>query len=77
VLLGLTVFGGMLTASVIAIFLIPVTFYVVEKLSGGGDHRTPGAPSSEALNSTDDGQRPTPVLKPEQLPVPARLEGEH
>jgi HAE1 family hydrophobic/amphiphilic exporter-1 len=33
VLLGLAVFGGMLTASVIAIFLIPVTFYVVENLA--------------------------------------------
>ena len=32
VLLGLTVFGGMLAASLIAIFLIPVTFYVVENL---------------------------------------------
>ena len=39
VLLGLTVFGGMLAASAIAIFLIPVTFYVVEKLvHGDGKH---------------------------------------
>ena len=30
ILLGLAVFGGMLAASVIAIFLIPVSFYVVE-----------------------------------------------
>jgi len=33
--MGFTVIGGMLAASGIAIFLIPVTFYVVEKLSGG------------------------------------------
>jgi hypothetical protein len=26
----------MLTASIIAIFVIPVTFYMVERLSGGG-----------------------------------------
>jgi HAE1 family hydrophobic/amphiphilic exporter-1 len=77
VLLGLTVFGGMLAASVIAIFLIPVTFYVVEKLSGGGDHRTSGGPSSEAPISTGDGRRPTPVLGPEQLSAPAPLEGGH
>jgi HAE1 family hydrophobic/amphiphilic exporter-1 len=32
--MGFTVIGGMLAASFIAIFLIPVTFYVVEKLSG-------------------------------------------
>jgi HAE1 family hydrophobic/amphiphilic exporter-1 len=77
VLLGLTVFGGMLTASVIAIFLIPVTFYVVEKLSGGGDHRAPGGPSSQAPNSTGDGRGPTPLLEPEQRSAPARLEGGH
>ena len=32
--MGFTVIGGMLAASFIAIFLIPVTFYVVEKLGG-------------------------------------------
>jgi HAE1 family hydrophobic/amphiphilic exporter-1 len=32
ILLGLTVFGGMAAASLIAIFLIPVSFYVVESL---------------------------------------------
>src|SRR5512139_698067 len=48
-ILGTAVIGGMVAASAIAIFLIPVTFYVVEKLShqgkkdepvkkGGGDH---------------------------------------
>jgi HAE1 family hydrophobic/amphiphilic exporter-1 len=31
--LGTAVIGGMLAASLIAIFLIPVTFYIVEKLS--------------------------------------------
>ncbi len=31
--MGMTVIGGMLAASFIAIFLIPVTFYVVEKLT--------------------------------------------
>jgi HAE1 family hydrophobic/amphiphilic exporter-1 len=37
--MGMAVIGGMLAASFIAIFLIPVTFYVVEKLShrGGKD----------------------------------------
>jgi HAE1 family hydrophobic/amphiphilic exporter-1 len=35
--MGFTVIGGMLAASFIAIFLIPVTFYVVEKF-GGAKH---------------------------------------
>jgi HAE1 family hydrophobic/amphiphilic exporter-1 len=33
--LGSTVIGGMIAASGIAIFLIPVTFYVVERLFVG------------------------------------------
>ena len=33
--LGSTVIGGMIAASAIAIFLIPVTFYVIERLFGG------------------------------------------
>jgi HAE1 family hydrophobic/amphiphilic exporter-1 len=34
-ILGSTVIGGMIAASAIAIFLIPVMFYVVEKLAAG------------------------------------------
>ncbi len=34
-ILGTAVIGGMLAATLLAIFLIPVTFYVVEKWSGG------------------------------------------
>jgi HAE1 family hydrophobic/amphiphilic exporter-1 len=42
VLLGLAVFGGMLAATAIAIFLIPVTFYVVEDLAHRrGRHAVP------------------------------------
>jgi hydrophobic/amphiphilic exporter-1 (mainly G- bacteria), HAE1 family len=45
--MGFTVIGGMLAASFIAIFLIPVTFYVVERLSHrGGKH---GEPAAEGL----------------------------
>ncbi len=42
--MGFAVIGGMGAASFIAIFLIPVTFYVVEKLSGG---KHPPAKSAE------------------------------
>jgi multidrug efflux pump subunit AcrB len=31
--MGTTVIGGMLAASLIAVFLIPVSFYLVEKIS--------------------------------------------
>ncbi|MCX7011740.1 MAG: multidrug efflux RND transporter permease subunit [Candidatus Sumerlaeota bacterium] len=34
--MGTCVIGGMLAASALAIFLIPVTFYVIERLSGAG-----------------------------------------
>ena len=40
--MGFAVIGGMTAASFIAIFLIPVTFYVVEKL-GGRKHAAPAA----------------------------------
>src|SRR5258707_14328611 len=35
-IMGTTVIGGMLAASVIGIFFIPVIFYVVERVSGAG-----------------------------------------
>jgi hydrophobic/amphiphilic exporter-1 (mainly G- bacteria), HAE1 family len=40
-IMGTTVIGGMLAASVIGIFLIPAVFYVVEKLSGAGREAGP------------------------------------
>jgi HAE1 family hydrophobic/amphiphilic exporter-1 len=39
--LGSTVIGGMIAASAIAIFLIPVTFYVIERLFSGRKEKTP------------------------------------
>jgi hydrophobic/amphiphilic exporter-1 (mainly G- bacteria), HAE1 family len=46
-ILGSTVIGGMIAASAIAIFLIPVTFYVVEKISTRGKgEELPPPPSS-------------------------------
>jgi len=40
-ILGTVVIVGMLAATMIAIFIIPVTFYVVEKLSGAAKKRAP------------------------------------
>jgi hydrophobic/amphiphilic exporter-1 (mainly G- bacteria), HAE1 family len=50
--MGTGVIGGMLTASFIAIFLIPMTFYVVEKLSHRGDSTQAhmATPGSQAVS---------------------------
>jgi len=53
--LGSTVIGGMIAASGIAIFLIPVTFYVIERLFAGRKEKT-AAPQ---------------VMKPKSEPEPA------
>jgi HAE1 family hydrophobic/amphiphilic exporter-1 len=45
--LGSTVIGGMIAASGIAIFLIPVTFYVIERLFAGREH-VPESPGTQA-----------------------------
>jgi len=58
-IMGTAVFGGMLAASLIAIFFIPVSFYVVERLSGAEKHETPPAP------------QPAPPAEPHPAPVPA------
>jgi HAE1 family hydrophobic/amphiphilic exporter-1 len=42
-ILGSTVIGGMIAASGIAIFLIPVTFYVIERLFAGRKEKTPAS----------------------------------
>jgi HAE1 family hydrophobic/amphiphilic exporter-1 len=44
--LGTAVIGGMLAATLISIFLIPVTFYLVEKLATGGKPH-PASPSGK------------------------------
>jgi hydrophobic/amphiphilic exporter-1 (mainly G- bacteria), HAE1 family len=42
-IMGTTVIGGMVGASLVGIFFIPVVFYVVEKWSGAGKERQQGA----------------------------------
>jgi len=46
-IMGTTVIGGMLAASVIGIFLIPAIFFVVEKLSGAMARRDASIPPAE------------------------------
>ena len=49
-ILGSTVIGGMIAASAIAIFLIPVTFYVIERISGGRKEKS-AAPEASGTQS--------------------------
>jgi HAE1 family hydrophobic/amphiphilic exporter-1 len=60
--MGYTVIGGMIAASFIAIFMIPVTFYVVERLSHGKTHAPAGpaghAPIADNAAPPDAGQTP-------------------
>jgi HAE1 family hydrophobic/amphiphilic exporter-1 len=46
-ILGSTVIGGMIAASAIAIFLIPVTFYVIERFAAGHEGKTEAPPSTK------------------------------
>jgi len=72
VLLGLTVLGGMLTASLIAIFLIPVCFYVVENLTHRGGQQgnpKPGGPASGTPRKTGDGDFSLPIPRPALTPT--------
>jgi HAE1 family hydrophobic/amphiphilic exporter-1 len=53
--MGTGVIGGMLTASFIAIFLIPMTFYVVEKLSHRGGSGKAHAATAEPHEASHKG----------------------
>ena len=53
-ILGTVVIVGMLADTLIASFLIPVGFYVVEKLSGAEKKRMPVAPTEVLEPATGD-----------------------
>jgi HAE1 family hydrophobic/amphiphilic exporter-1 len=57
--MGTAVIGGMVAASALAIFFIPVTFYVVEKLAGGEGKRDLRQ-AAEAARSTAPTATPPP-----------------
>jgi HAE1 family hydrophobic/amphiphilic exporter-1 len=80
ILLGLTVIGGMLAASLVAIFLIPVSFYVVENLMHRGGHHEkpkPGGPAPGAPRKTGDGELSRPVPGPALTPTHLREGGSY
>jgi HAE1 family hydrophobic/amphiphilic exporter-1 len=59
-ILGSTVIGGMIAASAIAIFLIPVAFYAVEKFATR--RKSPAAPQSQPALSRAPGESAQPSL---------------
>jgi HAE1 family hydrophobic/amphiphilic exporter-1 len=77
-ILGTTVIGGMIAASFIAIFLIPVTFYLVEKLAQRGEEpdRPAGQPSSRSSRLDEDGHA-SRVAHTEAAPAQPQRNGGH
>ncbi|WP_294190843.1 efflux RND transporter permease subunit [uncultured Sphingomonas sp.] len=55
--IGRAVVGGMLTATVFAIFLVPMFFVVVLRLFGHGDDAEPAAPDNPDRGREDDRRR--------------------
>ena len=51
--MGTTVIGGMLAATLIGVFLIPAIFYVVERISGAARRSTPQLTSAAASAEAD------------------------
>jgi HAE1 family hydrophobic/amphiphilic exporter-1 len=80
ILLGVTVIGGMLAASFIAIFLIPVTFYVVQRLMHRHDEPLqpgPDGPEFEDAELLEDEDSFGVTLEKKTGPGPIHLQGDH
>jgi HAE1 family hydrophobic/amphiphilic exporter-1 len=80
ILLGVTVIGGMIAASFIAIFLIPVSFYVVERLiHRQGEPLQPGpdGPELEDFELLEDEESFGVTPKKKTGPASSHLQGDH
>ena len=55
-IMGTAVMSGMLAASLIAIFVVPLSFYVVERLAGGGEGHAPTPPEGTDPATTSAGK---------------------
>jgi HAE1 family hydrophobic/amphiphilic exporter-1 len=53
--MGMTVFAGMLVATILGVCLIPMLFVFVEKVTGGSKHHAPAAAPPQSL-ATEHGQ---------------------
>ncbi len=51
--MGMAVFAGMLAATFLGVFFVPLLFVVVEKLRGGGTAPEPAAAAAAAGNPAD------------------------
>jgi hypothetical protein len=65
-ILGTTVIGGMLAATVIAVFIIPVTFYVAERFrrTPAPTEATPPAPAPAPISGGADSEPPAGGVRP-------------
>jgi HAE1 family hydrophobic/amphiphilic exporter-1 len=54
-IMGTAVMTGMIAASLIAIFIIPLSFYVVERMAGGGEHSPDAAPTTAKTTTSASG----------------------
>ena len=77
ILLGIAVIGGMLAASFIAIFLIPVAFAVVENLAHRRHHPAPGAPPPAGPLPSGDGEAHGRTAQTKAVPAHVRTQGAH
>jgi HAE1 family hydrophobic/amphiphilic exporter-1 len=80
ILLGVAVIGGMIAASFIAIFLIPVSYYVVERLVHRHDQPPkPGAQGPEAGDSDnlEDEASFGSTQQRKDRPAPVHLQENH
>jgi HAE1 family hydrophobic/amphiphilic exporter-1 len=61
-IIGTVVIGGMLAATIIAVCLIPVTFYVIERLAARAKKEAPAAPLGPAAGAAPPLSSPGPEL---------------
>jgi HAE1 family hydrophobic/amphiphilic exporter-1 len=73
-ILGTTVVGGMVVATVIAIFIIPVTFYVSERFSRR-PHKEEGQPADVVAVGTGGDRGGSPERPGEPVTAPTRADG--
>lgn len=76
ILLGVTVIGGMIAASFIAIFLIPVSFYVVERLVHRHEDHPDQDPEDHEFEDSEfveDDDSVGVIPQPQNAPTPFKL----
>ena len=75
ILLGLAVFGGMTAASVIGIFLVPVSYYVVERRCIAGNEREAKTPLRTPKKPHEASHEPRGSARRQPLQLRASVTG--